>query len=36
MVLGEVGFGDVDWIGLDQDKNRWKAVANSVLILRVP
>jgi hypothetical protein len=23
MDLGEVGWGDVDWIGLVQDKNRW-------------
>jgi hypothetical protein len=34
--LGEVGRGDVDWIGLAQDRNRWRAVANSVLNLRVP
>jgi PAS domain-containing protein len=23
MDLGEVGLGDVDWIGLAQDRNRW-------------
>jgi hypothetical protein len=23
--LGEVGWGNVDWIGLAQDKNRWRA-----------
>jgi hypothetical protein len=34
--LGEVGWGDVDWIGLAQDRNRWRAVVNSVLKLRVP
>jgi hypothetical protein len=34
--LGEVGWGDVDWIGLAQDRNRWRAVVNSVLNLRVP
>jgi hypothetical protein len=34
--LGEVGWGDVDWIGLAKDKNRWRAVVNSVLNLRVP
>jgi hypothetical protein len=28
-------FG-VDWIGLAQDRNRWRALANSVLNLRVP
>jgi hypothetical protein len=34
--FGEVGWGDVDWIGLAQDRNRWRAVVNSVLNLRVP
>jgi hypothetical protein len=34
MDLGEVGWGDVDWIGLAQDRNRWRAVVNSVLNLR--
>jgi hypothetical protein len=34
--LGEVEWGDVDWIGLAQDRNRWRAVVNSVLNLRVP
>jgi hypothetical protein len=36
MDLEKVGWGDVDWIGLAQDKNRWRAVVNSVLNLRVP
>jgi hypothetical protein len=36
MDLGEVGWGDVGWIGLAQDRNRWRAVVNSVLDLRVP
>jgi hypothetical protein len=34
--LGELGWGDVDWIGLAQDRNRWRALVNSVLNLRVP
>jgi hypothetical protein len=34
--LGEVGWGYVDWIGLAQDRNRWRALVNSVLNLRVP
>jgi hypothetical protein len=33
MDLGEVGWGDVDWICLAQDKNRWRALVNSVLML---
>jgi hypothetical protein len=36
MDLEEVGWGDVDWIGLTQDRNRWRALINSVLNLRVP
>jgi hypothetical protein len=28
MDLGEVGWGDVDWIGLAQDSNRWRALLN--------
>jgi hypothetical protein len=36
MDLEEVGWGDVDWIGLAQDRNRWRTLANSVLNLRVP
>jgi hypothetical protein len=31
MDFGEVGWGDVDWIGLAQDRNRWRALVNSVL-----
>jgi hypothetical protein len=36
MDLGEVGWGDVDWIGPAQDRNRWRALVNLVLNLRVP
>jgi hypothetical protein len=36
MDLGEVGWGDVDWIGLVKDRNRWRALVNSVLNLRIP
>jgi hypothetical protein len=34
--LVEVGWGDVDWIGLAQDRDRWRTLVNSVLNLRVP
>jgi hypothetical protein len=34
--LGEVEWGDVDWIGLVQDRNRWRALVNSVFNLWVP
>jgi hypothetical protein len=36
MDLGEVRLGDVDWIGLSQDRNRLRALVNSVLNFRVP
>jgi hypothetical protein len=36
MDLGQMGWGDVDWIGLAKDRNRWTALVNSVLNLRVP
>jgi hypothetical protein len=36
MHLVEVRWGDVDWIGLAQDRDRWRALVNSVLNLRVP
>jgi hypothetical protein len=36
MDLGEVGWGGVDWIGLSQDRDRWRGLMNSVLNLRAP
>jgi hypothetical protein len=35
MDLVEVGWGDVDWICLAQDRDRWRALVNSVLNFRV-
>jgi hypothetical protein len=35
MDLVEVGRGDVDWIGLAQDRDKWRALVNSVLNLRI-
>jgi hypothetical protein len=35
MDLVEVGWGDVDWIGLAQDRNRWRALVNQALNPRV-
>jgi hypothetical protein len=36
MDLGGVGWGDVDWICLAKDRNRWRALVNSILDLGVP
>jgi hypothetical protein len=36
MDLGEVGWDDVDWIGLAQDRDQWRAFVNSVMNLQVP
>jgi hypothetical protein len=34
--LREVGCGCVDWIGLAQDRDRWRALVSAVMNLRVP
>jgi hypothetical protein len=34
--LSEIGLGGMDWIGLAQDRYRWRALVNSVMNLRVP
>jgi hypothetical protein len=36
MDLREIGYGDVAWINLAQDRDRWRAVVNTVMNLRVP
>jgi hypothetical protein len=35
MDLEEIGLGSVDWIQLAQDRDRWRALVNSVMNLRV-
>jgi hypothetical protein len=34
--LLEVGWGGVDWIGLAQDRDKWRALVNAVMNLQVP
>jgi hypothetical protein len=36
MDLRKTGFGDVDWTHLAQDRDRWRALVNTVMNLRVP
>ena len=36
MDLQKVGCGYVDWIGLAQDRNRWRTLVSAVMNLRVP
>jgi hypothetical protein len=36
MDLLEIGLSVVDWIGLAQDRYRWRALVNSVMNHRVP
>jgi len=36
MGLQEMGCAGMDWIDLAQDRDRWRALANGVMNLRVP
>jgi hypothetical protein len=34
--LQEVGWESVDWIDLAQERDRWRALVNAVMNLRIP
>jgi hypothetical protein len=34
--LREVGCGDMDWIKLAEDRDRWRALVNATIKIRVP
>jgi hypothetical protein len=36
MDLREIGWDDVDWIDMAQDRDQWRALVNTVLNLQVP
>jgi hypothetical protein len=36
MDVGEIVSGGMDWICLAEDKDKWRAVVNAVMNLRVP
>jgi hypothetical protein len=36
MDLREIGWGDMDWTDLAQDRDKWRALVNMLMNLRVP
>jgi len=36
MYIQEVGCGAMDWIELAQERDRWQALVNAVMSIRVP
>jgi hypothetical protein len=36
MDLRNIGWGDLDWIDLAQDRDQWRALVNMVMNFQVP
>jgi hypothetical protein len=36
MDLVKIGWSDMDWIGLAQDRDKWRALVSAVMKLQVP
>jgi len=34
--MWEAGWGSMDWIGVAQKRDRWRALVNTAMYLRVP
>jgi hypothetical protein len=32
----EIGWAGVDWLGLAQNRDKWRALVNAVMTLRIP
>jgi hypothetical protein len=35
-IIQEMGYGAMDWIDLAHDRDKWRALVNEVMNLRVP
>jgi transposase len=36
LTIRDIGWSGMDWIYLDDDRGRWRALVNTVMNLRVP
>jgi hypothetical protein len=36
MYLREIGWDGVNWIGLDRDRNQWRAPVKAIMNIRIP
>jgi hypothetical protein len=36
MDFGEIGWGGMDWVGLVQDREKWRALVKAAMNIRAP